>query len=150
MSTPVALVVTVGRDRDPADFGPRPPHVRIERYVPQSLLFPRCDLVVNHGGSGTVMAALGHGLPMVIVPISADQPDNARRCEQLGVAKVILPENRTPGAIRDAVRTVLQDPSFRQNAERLREEMERLPGPEHAVGMLERLAAEPRPLVAAP
>ena len=145
---PLALILTVGRDRDPTAFGPQPAHVHIERYVPQSLLFPSCDLVVNHGGSGTVMTALSHGLPMVIVPVSADQPDNARRCEQLGVARVIAPENRTPEAIRAAVRAVLGDPSYRPNAERMREEMERLPGPEHVVGLLERLVVEQRPLVA--
>ena len=147
---PITLIVTTGRDQDPAAFGPQPPHVHLERYVPQSLLFPHCDLVVTHGGSGTVMTALDHGLPMVIIPVSADQPDNARRCEQLGVAKVIAPEDRTPEAFRDAVRAVLQDPSYRRNAERLREEMQALPGPEQAVGWLERLAAEQRPLLAAP
>jgi len=45
--------------------------------------------VLTHGGSGTVMAALTHGLPMVIVPIMADQPENAERCAALGVAQVI-------------------------------------------------------------
>ena len=147
---PVALILTVGRDRDPADFGPQPPHVRVERYVPQSLLFPSCDVVITHGGSGTVMTALGHGLPMVAIPVSADQPDNARRCEELGAAKVIDPENRTPEAIRAATREVLDDPRYRANAERLRAEMGTLPGPEHAVGLLERLATEKRPPVAAP
>src|SRR5581483_10200708 len=43
---PVNVVVTVGRDQDPAQFGPQPPHVRIERYVPQTLLLPHCDLVL--------------------------------------------------------------------------------------------------------
>ncbi len=138
---PVTLVVTVGRDRDPAEFGPLPAHVRVERYIPQSLLFPRCALVVTHGGSGTVLAALGHGLPMVIIPISADQPDNARRCARLGVAKIIASEERTPEAIRAAVRAVLAEPGYRRNAERLRQEMAPLPGPEHVVGWLERLAA---------
>ena len=146
---PVALIVTTGRDQDPADFGPQPPHIRVERYVPQSLLFPHCDLAIFHGGSGTVMTALEHGLPMVVIPVAADQPDNARRCQQLGVAHVILPEDRTPEAIRDAVREVLQNPDYRRNAERLREEMQSLPGPEHAVRWLERLATEKRPLVAA-
>jgi UDP:flavonoid glycosyltransferase YjiC (YdhE family) len=51
--------------------------VRIERYIPQSLLFPRCDLVVSHGGSNTVLAGFAHGLPQVITPITADQPENA-------------------------------------------------------------------------
>jgi len=146
----ITLIVTTGRDQDPTAFGPQPANVHLERYVPQSLLFPHCDLVVTHGGSGTVMTALRHGLPMVIVPVSADQPDNARRCEQIEVARVIPPDNRTPEAFRNAVREVLRDPRYRRNADRLREEMERLPGPEHVVGLLERLAAEPRPLVAAP
>lgn len=145
---PIVLILTIGRDRNPTAFGPQPAHVHIERYIPQSVLFPICDLAVNHGGSGTVMTALSRGLPMVIVPVSADQPDNARRCEQLGVARVITPENRTPEAIRATVRAVLGDPSYRANAERLREEMEQLPEPEHVVGLLERLAVEQRPLVA--
>lgn len=147
---PVTLIVTTGRDRDPAEFGPQPAHVRIERYVPQSLLFPRCDLVITHGGTGTVLTALGHGLPMVLIPLAADQPDNARRCEALGVARVIDPEERTPEAIRTAVRVVLADPGFRRNAERLREETARLPEPEHVVGWLEQLAAEKLPAASAP
>ena len=145
---PITLIVTTGRDQDPASFGPQPSNVHIERYVPQSLLFPRCDLVVTHGGSGTVLTALGHGLPMVIVPVSADQPDNARRCEQLRIATVIAPDDRTPEAIRNAAREVLDDPKYRRAAERLREEMELLPGPEHVVGWLERLAVEKQPLFA--
>jgi UDP:flavonoid glycosyltransferase YjiC (YdhE family) len=52
----VNLLLTVGRNQDPAAFGPQPGHVRIERYVPQSLVFPSCDLVVTHGGDDTVMA----------------------------------------------------------------------------------------------
>jgi UDP:flavonoid glycosyltransferase YjiC (YdhE family) len=147
---PITLIMTTGRNQDPVTFGSQPPHVHIERYVPQSLLFPYCDLVVTHGGSGTVLTALGHGLPMAIVPVSADQPDNAHRCEQLGVATVVSPDDRTPEAFRNATREVLQNPAFRQNAARLREEMERLPGPRHVVGWLERLAGERRPLVASP
>jgi UDP:flavonoid glycosyltransferase YjiC (YdhE family) len=68
-------------------------------------------------------------LPMVIVPVSADQPDNARRCEQLGVATVVSPDDRTPEAFRRAVRDLLANPSYRQNAEHLREEMGGCPDP---------------------
>lgn len=144
---PITLIVTTGRDQDPTIFGPQPPHIHLERYVPQSLLFPHCDLVVTHGGSGTVLSALDYGLPMVIVPVSADQPDNATRCEQLGVAVVIPPNNRTPDAFRTAVREALRNPGYRQNAERLREEMARLPGPEQVGGWLEWLAREQHPPV---
>jgi UDP:flavonoid glycosyltransferase YjiC (YdhE family) len=147
---PVTLIVTTGRDRDVESFGSQPPNMHIERYIPQSLLFPHCDVVLTHGGSGTVLTALGHGLPMVIVPVSADQPDNARRCEQIGVAKVISPDNRTPEAFRQAVAAVLSDPRYRSNAQRLRVEMERLPSQEDVIGWLEQLAIEQQPLIALP
>jgi UDP:flavonoid glycosyltransferase YjiC (YdhE family) len=94
---PITLIMTTSRYRDPASFGPRPTHVRVERYVPQSLLFPRCDLMVTYGGTGTNMTALGHGLTMVLIPIAADRPDNARRCEAFRGAQVIACEGRTPG-----------------------------------------------------
>lgn len=143
---PIDLIVTVGRDQEPAQFGPQPPNVHIERYIPQSLLFPRCDLVVCHGGWGTVLAALGEGLPLVLLPIGADQPQNAARCEALGVGVTVGPEERTPEAIRAAVREVLANPTYQVNAERMRNEMAALPGPEYAVELLERLAVEKQPL----
>ncbi|MGH3544565.1 MAG: glycosyltransferase [Mycobacteriales bacterium] len=80
---PLNLILTLGRNQDPAQFGRHPPHVRIERFVSQALLLPHCDLVITHGGFGTVTAALAHGLPLVLIPISADQPENARRCTAL-------------------------------------------------------------------
>jgi UDP:flavonoid glycosyltransferase YjiC (YdhE family) len=143
---PINVILTTGRDVDPAVFGRQPPHIHVERYIPQSLLFPHCDVAIIHGGSGTVRDALKHGLPMVIIPISADQPTNAKRCAELGLARVIAPENRTPEAIRDAVREVLENPSYRQNAERMQMDMQSLPGPEYAVKLLERLARERTPI----
>ena len=142
------LVVTVSRGKDPAALGPQPPHVRVERYVPQSLLLSHCDLVVTHGGHNTVLAAIAHGLPLVVIPIAADQPENARRCAELGLGRVVGPDERTPDAIRQAAREVLRDPRYRENAARLRREMEAQPGPERGVELLERLAAERAPLVA--
>ena len=143
---PLNLILTTGRDVDPATFGEQPPNVHIERYIPQSLLLPHCALVVTHGGSGTVRDAINHGLPMVVVPVAADQHANARRCADLGLAVAIPPGNRTPEAIRDAVREVLYDPHYRRNAERLRDEMHALPGPEHVITLLERLARHRAPI----
>lgn len=142
---PINLIMTTSRDRDPAAFGPQPPNVHIERYIPQSLLFPYCDLVVTHGGTGTVMAALSHGLPMVIIPVAADQPDNARRCTQLGVARAIAPEERTAEGISRAARAVLTEPRYREQAMRMRDEIRAMPDPDHAVSWLEQLAIERLP-----
>jgi UDP:flavonoid glycosyltransferase YjiC (YdhE family) len=138
---PVNVIVTVGRNQDPAQFGPQPANVHIERYIPQSLLFPRCDLVICHGGSGTVMGALAAGLPMVILPMAADQPENAERCAALGLARVIQPGDLSVETAREAARCVLHEESYRRQAERLQAEIVALPGPEHAVALLERLVA---------
>ncbi|CAN5686429.1 hypothetical protein BH24CHL1_BH24CHL1_09010 [soil metagenome] len=143
------LIVTVGRNVDPADFGSQPDHVRIERYIPQSLLLPQCDLVVTHGGSGTVMAALAHGLPLVVIPIAADQPFNAERVTALGLGRVVEREERTPEGIRMVARAVLNDSSYGERVRQLRDRVASLPGPEHGVALLEQLVADRTPQLAA-
>jgi UDP:flavonoid glycosyltransferase YjiC (YdhE family) len=137
---PINLVVTVGRDLDPAELGPQPANVYVERYIPQSVLLPHASLVVSHGGSGSVIGALAHGLPMVLVPMGADQPLNGERCRALGVARVLDAVRATPREIGEAAATVLGGASYRRAAERLRDELADLPGPSHVVSLLERLA----------
>ncbi|MDP8922523.1 MAG: glycosyltransferase [Chloroflexota bacterium] len=144
----VNLIVTVGRDQDPAQFGAQPSNVHIERYVPQSLLLPRCDLVITHGGWNTTVALLAHGLPAVFIPLGADMPINARRCAALGLGGVVEPSACTPAAIRDGVGAILSDPSYRARAARMREDMAALPGPAFAVELVERLAKDKTPIIA--
>jgi UDP:flavonoid glycosyltransferase YjiC (YdhE family) len=146
---PITLVVTVGREIDPAEFGPQPANVHIERHIPHALILPRCDLVVSHGGSGTVVGALAHGLPSVLLPMGADQPLNAARCEALGVGRTLDAVRAAPETVRAAVAEVLADPSYRRAVERIRAEIDALPGPERAVTLLEHLATERRPLPSA-
>jgi MGT family glycosyltransferase len=143
---PLHVVATVGRTRDPAALGPQPPHIHVERYIPQSLLLTRCALVVCHGGSGTVLGALSLGLPLVVVPQGADQPENAAQVAALGAGRVIEPADLTPAAVRAAVRAVLGDPSYRRSAAAVQEEIASLPGVDSAVALLERLEREREPL----
>jgi MGT family glycosyltransferase len=143
---PINLILTVGRNRDPLEFGEQPAHVHIERYIPQNMLLPLCDLVITHGGSGTMLDTLSLGLPMVIIPIFADQPINAQLCAELGVARVVTPEGRTQHElaqeIRNATQEVLRNPAYRANARRLCKELEELPGLEYPVALLETLATK--------
>lgn len=144
---PINVIATVGQEIDPSEFGPQPTNIRITRYIPQSAILPYCHLVVSHGGSGSVTGALAHGLPMVVIPMGADQPLNAARCADLGVARVLDAVEATPAGVRDVVATVLADPGYRRAAERMRDEIAALPGPAYAVTLLERLAMEQRPFV---
>jgi len=143
----VNLLVTVAREIDPATLGIQPAHVRIERYVPQAEILPHVDLVVSHGGSGSVLGALAHGRPMVVLPIGADQPLNAERISALGVGRSLNAIETTPDDVRETAASVLADAKYRESAGRLADEIAALPSPEVAVGLLERLARERRPIV---
>ena len=136
---PVEVVVTVGRDLDPGRFGPQPAHVHIERYVPQSLLLPHCEVVVNHGGSGSVVGALTHGVPMVVMPMGADQALNAARCQALGVGIALDAVRATPDVIGKAVADILGNARYRVAAAGIRDEIAALPGPDTVVPLLEAL-----------
>jgi UDP:flavonoid glycosyltransferase YjiC (YdhE family) len=136
---PIDVVATVGADGDPASFGPQTKHVRIERYIPQEEVLANCDLVVSHGGSGSIMGALAHGLPSVLMPLGADQPYNARRCVALGVAREVEAVTVTPEQVGVAVAGVLADLRYRRAAERIQDEINALRGPEQMVPLLERL-----------
>jgi MGT family glycosyltransferase len=142
------IVLTIGHDLDPAVLGPQPVSVHVERFLPLGALLARCSLVVFHGGSGTLGHTIAHGLPMVIIPLGADMPENAARSAELGVHRSLDPQELAPDAIRGVVLDVLQTPSYRQKAECLREEFDRLPGVETAVELLERLSREKRPILA--
>ncbi|WP_448073088.1 glycosyltransferase [Georgenia yuyongxinii] len=137
---PADVLVSLGADLDPAVVGPQPDHVRVEGYVDQAAVVPRASVVVTHGGSGTVTAALAAGVPLVVLPMGADQPHNAARCAALGVGVVLDPVTVTPAQVRDAVGAVLTDPAYRRRARTIAVEAAALPGPARAVGWVEDLA----------
>ncbi|HVQ94745.1 MAG TPA: glycosyltransferase [Mycobacteriales bacterium] len=136
---PAEVVASVGREREPAELGPQPRHVHVEQWLPQSLLLPHTDLVVSHGGSGTLTAALAHGLPQLVVPMGADQLHNAERVRELGIGRALPAVQATPAQIRDAAAAILADPDTRAAADRLRREYAALPDAASTVPLLERL-----------
>lgn len=83
---------------------------------------------------------------MVALPLNADQPRNARRCADLGVARVVGAEECKAEAIRAATREVLHDPSDRANARCIRMRSRRMPGLDFAVSLLERLSRDKMPI----
>jgi UDP:flavonoid glycosyltransferase YjiC (YdhE family) len=144
----VSLILAVGQD--PAAFGAQPPNVHIERHVAQTRLLPHCDAFISHGGFNSVKESLNCGVPLVVVPIMSDEPYSAERCAALGVGRAVAPDGRTPEAIRDAVRAVLTESSYRACADELRADMHALPGPELVVKLLTSLAHERVPTPAQP
>jgi UDP:flavonoid glycosyltransferase YjiC (YdhE family) len=138
------VLVTVGRDVDPADLGSQPGHVRIEHFVPQAEVLLETDLVVSHGGSGSLMATLAHGIPSVLLPLGADQPHNARRAEELGLARTLDAATVTPEAIAQAANDVLADQTAADRARTMAAEIDALPDGGATVSALEALGARGR------
>jgi UDP:flavonoid glycosyltransferase YjiC (YdhE family) len=148
----VDAVITTGANVDPAGIGEPPPNARLERYVRQSHVLPRCSAVVCHAGFNTLIAAFSHGLPVVCLPLDADQPVNARCVEAAGAGvslanapardargPMLEPNTLDPSALARAVTRVLDEPGFAQAARRLASEIEMMPSPADTAEALERL-----------
>ncbi len=130
-------LVTVGRGIDPDVLGPQPAHVRVERFVPQDEAMRESDLVVSHGGSGSLVAALAHGLPSLLLPLGADQPHNASRAGELGLAATLDASSATPTDIGRAVGAALADDRLRERCRAVADELRALPDIGSAVTALE-------------
>lgn len=154
---PYHAVITTGPDRDPASVlvNRVPSNVRLVRYVPQSVLMPRCAAVICHGGFSTVMSALSYGVPIGFIPLGADHGSNALRCVDLGAGTCyprmlstpfthVPPDRLDPQSLRNMVRRLLDGSAARARAERVRAEIATLPDTRHAVALIDRLAHQGR------
>jgi UDP:flavonoid glycosyltransferase YjiC (YdhE family) len=130
------VIVTVGADRDPAELGSQPLCVHVERYLPQAAILPLCDVMVCHGGSGTLLGALAEGLPMLIIPLDGDHFISADRLSGLGVARVLQAPEVTSQSISAGVQALLTDPAYRQRATAIREDIAAMPSPVEVARML--------------
>ncbi|MCX4096839.1 glycosyltransferase [Nocardia sp. alder85J] len=120
-------------------FRSLPPHVHTMARVPQSLVLPRVDLFLTHGGLNSIRDVLTCGVPQVLLPFFADHPGNARRCEELGTGVRIDPATVTAADVLSACERVLTDPSYRQATCELRDHMRALPPQTAFAGDLRRL-----------
>jgi UDP:flavonoid glycosyltransferase YjiC (YdhE family) len=129
----VDLLVAVGPDGDPTALGAVPGNVHIERFVAQGEVLPLVDIVVHHGGTGTVLGTFAAGLPQLILPQGADQFHNARSLAGIGAGRALLNDEQLPGTIAQAVSDMLSGSSEREVAIRLRDEIRALPMPADVV-----------------
>lgn len=141
------VIATVGRDLDPDDFGGHPANVRIERFISQALILPCCSAMLAHGGYGSLMGALRHGVPVVSVPLAAaDNARHAAKLEELGAGIAIHEESRSPRAIGNAMTEVLTKSAYRDAAARLAASIGSLPPTSHGATLIKRLAEQRQPI----
>lgn len=110
-------LLTLGPVLDPADLR-SPPNVAVSRFVDHAAVLPHASLVITHAGLGTVMAALAHGVPLLCLPLKADQFENAARVVALGAGRQLSKHARSAQLRRGAL-DVLTDPRFPRAAQEL-------------------------------
>jgi UDP:flavonoid glycosyltransferase YjiC (YdhE family) len=136
------VICTLGEGAEPPVKVPA--NVRFEIYRPHSSILPGCQALLCHGGFNTVMGSLIAGVPLVCVPLGADQMHNARFCAAKGYGVSLDEERATPARIRAAVHRVLEEPSFLASVQAFRHEMASQPGLPAVVRRIERLVARRR------
>jgi MGT family glycosyltransferase len=139
MQLGVRAVLLIGSDARNRPQQELPASICVAEYAPYSSLFPRVAMVVHQGGVGTTAQCLRAGKPMLIMPYSHDQPDNARRMSRLGVARVIRRADFTPPRVARTVGAMLAEPRFAARAQSVARQLAREDGVRTACDALESL-----------
>ena len=141
----IRAVLLIGADPRNRLRNPLPDSICVAEYAPYSALFSRSAMVVHQGGVGTTAQCLRAGKPMLIMPYSHDQPDNARRVRRLKVARVIQRSYYTPLRVARKLKSMLAEPLFARRAEAVARRLEHEDGVLSACNALERLYRQTHP-----
>src|SRR5262249_51928812 len=114
------LVISLGGGQDPAMLADLPGDPIVVGYAPQLDLIRQAALTISHGGLNTALESLACGVPMVVLPVTYDQPGVGARVEYAGMGRSIPIARLTLKRLRVAVRNVLGDPAYRMRAGQLR------------------------------
>jgi UDP:flavonoid glycosyltransferase YjiC (YdhE family) len=128
-SLDVDVLLTTGWGIGLDDLGAVPANVVVETYVPQAQVLDRAALVVCHGGSGTMLASLGAGLPIVALPQGADQFINAPWWARSGAVTVLQPPDLDAALIASSISSALDSPAMRAAAELIARDIAAMPSP---------------------
>ena len=134
------LVVVATGGRPLETLPPLPVNARAAIYLPYDHLLPKVDVYVTNGGYGGVQHALRHGVPIVTSGGKEDKPEVAGRIAWSGVGRRLRTEEPSAAAVRDAVRAVLSQPRYRENARRIAASMARAGGVARLVELVDELA----------
>jgi rhamnosyltransferase subunit B len=116
-----------------------PPAIGVFDYAPHSLVMPRASAVVHQGGVGTTGQALRSGRPMLVMPYGQDQPDNARRVVELGVARTISRTRYTVDRAAHELSALLSNPDYARRAAEVGEQVRAERGIETACDAIEQV-----------
>jgi MGT family glycosyltransferase len=133
------LVVAVPVEE--GQLGELPANVRAEPFIPFGHLLPHVDVMVTNGGYGGTQIALAHGIPLVVAGETDDKMEVAARVEWAGVGINLRKQRPSSAEVRNAVKEVLANPVYRDNAKRIQSDFAKYDAPTRAAELLEALAS---------
>jgi rhamnosyltransferase subunit B len=125
---------------------PLPAGIAAFDYAPHSLVMPRARLIVHQGGIGTTGQALRAGKPSLVVPYGQDQPDNARRCAELGVARVLPRSRYTLQSVLDQLSELIDKPAYSIRAAEVAQQVREENGTSRACDAIEEVLMSGTPV----
>ncbi|EKS7870402.1 macrolide family glycosyltransferase (plasmid) [Bacillus cereus] len=108
------VVISIGKEINLMEFSNIPSHFIIRPYVPQLEILKYADVFITHGGMNSVSEGLYHNTPLVILPITNDQPFVAKRAEELNAGIVLNHKSVTVAELKEAVNTLLNNSSYKE------------------------------------
>lgn len=135
-------VLLIGSDARNRPRHPLPGTICVAEYAPYSALFERASVIIHQGGVGTTAQCLRAGKPMLIMPYSHDQPDNARRMRRLKVARILQKRNFTPLRVAKKLRILLEEPIYARRAKQIAQRLRMEDGVTTACNALEELVRQ--------
>jgi len=140
----IRVVLSTGHQPLPEEFSKLPTNFYFEKFVPGFAMAKRADLFVHHGGHGSTLTGLSAGTPALIIPTYSERESNARRVAQLGAGEFVLPlegNNKEKqisfDEFRDKKTVILEDKSYKKNAQLIAQKMSRYSGPELAAQLIQ-------------
>ncbi|MGR8934539.1 MAG: glycosyltransferase [Gammaproteobacteria bacterium] len=133
----VQLVISTGHGILPEELGDLPGRPIVVSFAPQWELLRRATLAVTHAGLNTALDALSHGVPVVAVPVTNEQPGIAARIVRAGAGTVVTQPRLAPKTLRSLIGRMLTEPDYRTAAERMRDAIRAGGGATRAAELIE-------------
>ncbi len=132
-NTDHTVVMSIGNQVQFSDLGEIPKNFIVKNYVPQTEILPHTQLFITHGGMNSVHEGLYCGVPLIVIPQSADQPIIARQVADIGAGVQLHMQSLTAHQLREAVDQVSSRPSFKKAAATIGESFRQSGGYRQAV-----------------
>ncbi|PEU95672.1 glycosyl transferase [Bacillus cereus] len=127
------VVLVVGKKINISQFENVPNNFKLYNYVPQLEVLQHADVFVTHGGMNSSSEALYYGVPLVVIPVTGDQPLVAKRVNEVGAGIRLNRKELTSELLRESVKKVMNDVTFKENSRKVGESLRKAGGYKRAV-----------------